>query len=64
MNTKPASYDTRTVGVGLRDYFAAAALQGMLAATPEIADYPSRHAISELAYMFTDAMLKEREREQ
>lgn len=49
-------------GMTMRDYFAAAALQGMLAATPEAADYPSRIATSELAYLYADAMLKERER--
>lgn len=46
----------------MRDYFAAAALQGMLAATPGTEDYPPRIATSELAYLYADAMLKERER--
>ena len=45
-------------GMTLRDYFASAALQGMLAATPEA----GRIATSELAYLYADAMLKERER--
>lgn len=44
---------------GLRDYFAAAALQGMLA-DAEASGEPEIFANA--AYMYADAMLKEREK--
>ena len=46
---------------GLRDYFAAAALQGLIALTKNGA-IPSVTIASDLAYKYADAMLKERER--
>ena len=49
---------------GLRDYFAAAALQGLIAATPEDNDFQSINSAAHLAYLYADAMLKEREREE
>lgn len=46
---------------GLRDYFAAAAMQGLIAITKNGA-IPSVTIASDLAYKYADAMLKERER--
>lgn len=47
---------------GLRDYFAAAALQGLIAATPEDNEFQSINSAARLAYIYADTMLKERER--
>ena len=53
MNTPPIDHIT------LRDYFAAAAMQGLL--TSEIVgDYSNKH-VANIAYMIADAMLEERE---
>ncbi len=52
------------VGMELRDYFAAKAMQGMLAglmADPEMD--PKFYEIAELSYRISDAMLDERENE-
>ena len=55
MNTPPIDKIT------LRDYFAAAAMQGLL--TSEIVgDYSNKH-VANIAYMVADAMLEERERD-
>jgi hypothetical protein len=52
MNTPPIDHIT------LRDYFAAAAMQGLL--TSEIVgDYSNKH-VANIAYMIADAMLEER----
>lgn len=50
-------------GMSLRDYFAAAALQGILAmhADPEVSP-PSDEKAARLAYAQADAMLREREK--
>lgn len=53
-------------GMTLRDYFAAKALQGLLAANPEttnklIVATKGSGSVSELAYVVADAMLKARE---
>ncbi len=52
-------------GMSMRDYFAAAAMQGMLARNnlqylPENEHIPQEDAIAETAYNVADAMLKER----
>lgn len=47
---------------GLRDYFAAAAMQGLISATPEDNEFQSINSAARLAYLYADAMLKERER--
>lgn len=50
-------------GMTLRDYFAAAALQGICSNFPEAADaVGSRHGVAEDAYLIADAMLAEREK--
>lgn len=49
-------------GLTLRDYFAAAALQGMLASTEEGCDYHVGKAIAAWAYDYADAMLAERKK--
>ena len=52
------------VGMELRDYFAAKAMQGLLAglmADPEMD--PQFYEIAELSYRISDAMLDERENE-
>jgi hypothetical protein len=46
-----------TPGMTLRDYFAAAALQGVLASPDTMGSQPS---IAGYAYQFADAMLAER----
>lgn len=46
-------------GMTMRDYFAAKALQGLLAGLD--GDMSNRQWMAEKAYMFADAMLKERE---
>jgi hypothetical protein len=52
MNTPPID------NITLRDYFAAAAMQGLL--TSEIVgDYSNKH-VANIAYMVADAMLEER----
>jgi hypothetical protein len=55
MNTPPID------NITLRDYFAAAAMQGLL--TSEIVgDYSNKH-VANIAYMVADAMLEERQRD-
>ena len=55
-----AQLPSTTGGMTLRDYFAAKAMQGMLAATPH--DYAfDGDVISEAAYEMADAMLRARE---
>lgn len=54
-------------GMSLRDYFAAAAMQGMLSSEPSSPKYSFAEGgsvadrIAEEAYFMADAMLKERE---
>ena len=49
------------VGMTLRDYFAAAALQGMLASPPVVDRFEvSKARWSSIAYEWADAMLAER----
>lgn len=48
-------------GMTIRDYFAAKAMQGMIA-DPDRADY-SREECARLAYAMADAMLEERKKE-
>jgi hypothetical protein len=55
------------VGMTLRDYFAAAALQGIIAAqanpqSNEYADDACKRTFPRHAYEFADAMLKQREK--
>jgi hypothetical protein len=62
MNAFPSGHDPKTgvadKGMKLRDYFAAKALQGMLA-EPSLKATPQEFA--ERAYMVADAMLKARD---
>ena len=56
-----ADYDITHIGMSLRDYFAAQALQGMISA-----DHKSERSMSEmvtLAYKIADAMIAEREKQ-
>ena len=58
--------DNKHPGMSLRDYFAAAALQGILAACFEEPDWGSEEsdrAIAKNSYGIADAMLAEREKE-
>jgi hypothetical protein len=48
-------------GMTLRDYFAAAALQGMVASTVSSAVFPIS-IIAEMAYQYADAMLAQRDK--
>jgi hypothetical protein len=50
--------DSAAYGMELRDYFAAAALQGMLSHSQ---DYARCTDIARVCYQLADAMLKERE---
>ena len=56
--TSDAVNYTNRQGMTLRDYFAAKALQGLLAGEMEIALDPSQFCQS--AYVYADAMIKER----
>lgn len=47
---------------GLRDYFAADALQGLIAATPTENEFSSIQAAARLAYRYADEMLKARKK--
>ena len=62
MNAFPSGHDPKTgtadKGMKLRDYFAAKALQGMLA-EPSLKATPQEFA--QRAYMVADAMLKARD---
>lgn len=53
-----------SLGITIRDYFAAAAMQGLIATNPTARDNiePSPENLSIAAYRVSDAMLKERER--
>ena len=55
MNTLPID------NITLRDYFAAAAMQGLL--TSEIVEDYSNKQVANIAYMVADAMLEERQRD-
>jgi hypothetical protein len=52
--------DKAAYGMELRDYFAAAALQGMMADSTLDG---SAATLAKIAYKFADAMLKEREKQ-
>jgi hypothetical protein len=62
MNAFPSGHDPKTgtadKGMKLRDYFAAKALQGMLA-EPSLKATPQEFA--QRSYMVADAMMKERD---
>jgi hypothetical protein len=51
--------DSAAYGMELRDYFAAAAVQGILAGHQDGA-HPNIHSLARDAYRVADAMLKER----
>ena len=53
--------DGKSQGMDLRDYFAAKALQGMIA-SPNCDTEVNVTVISRNAYLLADAMIKERER--
>jgi len=67
--SNPEAADFRQVGMSLRDYFAAVALQGMAAEMVKggyptdnfIEGFRERELIAETAYRLADAMLQERE---
>lgn len=48
-------------GMTIRDYFAAAALQGLCAILPDMID-PKLSEVAKDAYLFADAMITERNR--
>jgi hypothetical protein len=62
MNNGGPAFPTGTAfqGMTLRDYFAAKALQGVLAADTE--ELLSVDAIASVSYRIADAMLKERDK--
>jgi len=62
MNNGGPAFPTGTAfqGMTLRDYFAAKALQGVLAADTE--ELLSVDAIASVSYRIADAMLKERQK--
>lgn len=61
------AYDMGELGMTLRDYFAAAALQGWLSTAPTVDKEPLNggmdHArrVAEMAFVYADAMLKARD---
>lgn len=57
----PAERHGDSAGLSLRDYFAAATLQGWIASYAGTTQVPSAKQASELAYEIADAMLKARE---
>ena len=60
---RPISAKTQDAGMSLRDYFAAAALQGSLACQSSEMGYYARGEewqAAQSAYAFADAMLRER----
>lgn len=50
-------------GMTLRDYFAAAALQGLIAVTVNNDYFPDPKKCAEMAYQYADAMLLQRDKE-
>lgn len=59
MENQPSRYSDP--GMSLRDYFAAKALQGILAAYAGENQWPSVQTLARQAYEFGDAMMKARE---
>lgn len=60
-HTSPAVMEAvSTEGMALRDYFAAKALQGMLASLGEGENIPNPNLAAGTAYVFADAMLRAR----
>lgn len=60
-------YEGQEFGMTLRDYFAAKAMQGVIASTEGIGleiNYRHCDIIAKKAYMYADAMLKEREKQE
>ena len=56
-------YDIGYAGMTLRDYFAAKAMQGIIAASNEDGGpYYFEEAVAENAYLMADAMIAEREK--
>lgn len=53
--------ETNSHGMTLRDYFAAKAMQGIIASTPDRMPCPPDEATATRAYRYADAMLKARE---
>jgi hypothetical protein len=61
--TADANYETKYAGAGLsvRDYFAAKAMQGLLASNaPMTSAVKGTALVSQAAYLMADAMLEER----
>jgi hypothetical protein len=58
---KPHHYENNPLdtGMDLRDYFAAKALHGLLAAE-QVGEYSNEH-VAEISYVIADAMMKARE---
>ena len=59
-NDLPALEPAYVGGVSIRDYFATAALQGLLANGPSGGGPGWKQATAELAYQLSDAMLRAR----
>lgn len=59
MNAFPNPHLTDQLGMTLRDYFAAKAMQGLL--LDDNGDFSDHNWMAEQAYAFADAMLKARE---
>lgn len=53
-------YDGRQAGMTLRDYFAAAAMQGELSSQHGMSQWTDYQRLAEVAYKAADAMLKAR----
>jgi hypothetical protein len=60
MKAFPWGHNQSIDGMDLRDYFAAKAMQGMLA-SPNLPTEVDAHLTSKHSYIFADAMMKARE---
>ena len=58
VNVDGETHDAEFKGMGLRDYFAAKAMTGLLTAET-VGEYANEH-VAEIAYRIADAMLKAR----
>ena len=60
MNAFPNPHRTDMLGMELRDYFAAKAIQSLIALLPSLTEINEPH-LAKWSYMIADAMLKARE---
>ena len=54
-------YENQHLGMDLRDYFAAKAMQSLITITPRVNGFPVSSVVSERSYQIADEMLKKRD---